>query len=87
MHLLNGSLKKFILSLIITCSSGLTAFCQNNIVDAGAQPKLFLQEGVATPNNESVSTFTPDGNTVYLADGQTILFFQKDPMVNGPNQP
>jgi Tol biopolymer transport system component len=69
-------LKKLILCLTIIGSTGFAAFCQD-IVDPNTQPKLFLQEGVSTPNNESVSTFTPDGNTVYLADGQTICFSKK----------
>jgi hypothetical protein len=79
MHFITRSFKKFILCLIITCSVNLAAFCQN-IVDTVVRPKVFLQEGVSAPNNESVSTFMPDGHTVYLADGQTICFSK---MING----
>src|ERR1700752_2468019 len=62
---------------------GITVLCTalyasgQDIVDPAAQPKVFLQEGVSTPNNESVSTFMPDGKTVYMADGQTIVFSKK----------
>jgi Tol biopolymer transport system component len=52
----------------------------SEIITAGAGPKLFLQEGVSAPNNQSVPTFTPDGNTVYLADNYKISVSKK---VNG----
>jgi Tol biopolymer transport system component len=79
MYFIGTLSKKLILSLIITCGSSLIAFCQN-IVSPGSKPEVFTQEGVATPNNESVSTFNPDGNTAYIADGQTIVFSKK---ING----
>jgi Tol biopolymer transport system component len=79
MNFISLSLKRTILSLIIVFGVIPVAFCQN-IVDAGAKPAVFLQEGVATPNNESVATFLPDGNTVFFADGQTICFSK---MANG----
>ncbi|MDB5145065.1 MAG: hypothetical protein JWQ66_3778 [Mucilaginibacter sp.] len=79
MNFISLSLKRTILSLIIVFGVIPAAFCQN-IVDAGAKPAVFLQEGVATPNNESVATFLPDGNTVFFADGQTICFSK---MANG----
>src|SRR6201996_9839368 len=79
MYFIETLSKKLIVSLIIACSPGLAAFCQN-IVSPGSKPEVFTQEGVATPNDESVSTFMPDGKTVYIADGQTIVFSKK---VNG----
>jgi hypothetical protein len=48
-----------------------------NIVPAGAKPQVFTQEGVDSTSNQSVATFLPDGETVYLADGTTILFSKK----------
>ena len=79
MNFITGSFKRIIFSLVIVFGATLTAFCQD-IVNAGAKPEVFLQEGVATPNNESVATFLPDGKTVFFADGQTICFSK---MVNG----
>jgi Tol biopolymer transport system component len=79
MHFTNGLSKKNILSLIITCCAGITAFCQN-IIDPGSKPVVFMQEGVSIPNDQSVATFTPDGNTAYIAAGQTICFSK---MVDG----
>lgn len=73
MYLITASLKKAGFCLIILCSASLTALSQN-IVDPAARPAVFLQEGVVTPNNESVATFMPDGKTVFFADGQTICF-------------
>jgi Tol biopolymer transport system component len=71
--------KELTFSLAIICCTTLAAFCQN-IVSPGSKPEVFIQEGVATPNNESVSAFMPDGNTVYIADGQVIVFSKK---ING----
>jgi Tol biopolymer transport system component len=48
------------------------SFICAQIIDANASPKVFLQEGVSVPNNESVPAFAPDGNTVYLADNYKI---------------
>jgi Tol biopolymer transport system component len=70
------SLFKWVVPCIAVLGSALNIQAQN-IVDPAAQPKVFTQEGVATPNNESVSTFMPDGKTVYMADGQTIVFSKK----------
>ena len=53
---------------------------QQNIIETGALPKVFLQEGVSVPNDESAPSFTPDGKTVYLSDHNTICFSK---MVNG----
>jgi WD40-like Beta Propeller Repeat len=50
------------------------------IIDAHAKAAVFLQEGVAVPNEESAPTFMPDGQTVYLADNNTIRFSN---LVNG----
>lgn len=79
MYFINNIPKKLILSLAIFGCSSLYAFCQDIIVP-NSKPEVFTQEGVILPNNESVSTFTPDGKTVYLADGTTICFSKK---VNG----
>lgn len=67
---------KWVVPGIAVLCTTLSAFCQD-IVDPAAQPKVFTQEGVSDASNESVSTFMPDGNTVYLADGQTIVFSKK----------
>lgn len=70
------SFKRITTCLTIILSAHI-AFSQD-IVDTAARPKVFLQEGVATPNNESVATFMPDGKTVFFADGQTICFSKLD---------
>jgi Tol biopolymer transport system component len=67
---------KWVVPGIVVLGTALTAVGQN-IVDPNAQPKVFTQEGVPSPNNESVATFMPDEKTVYLADGQTIVFSKK----------
>jgi Tol biopolymer transport system component len=53
---------------------------RSDFIDPGSQPAVFLQEGVPVPNGESAPTFMPDGNTVYLADNDTIRFSK---LVNG----
>jgi len=73
MYLKITSAKKIILSIIITCSASIAAFCQD-IVEPGSKAIVFTQEGVSSPNDESVATFTPDGKTAYIAVGQTICF-------------
>ncbi len=72
-------LLKWVVPGILVLCTALTSFGQN-IISPGAVPKVFSQEGVSTPNNQSVTAFAPDGNTVYLADGQTICFSK---MING----
>lgn len=68
--------KKLILtSVIISCAS-MASFCQN-IISPGSKPTVFTQQGVSSPNNESVPAFMPDGRTVYLAEGTTICFSKK----------
>jgi Tol biopolymer transport system component len=49
---------------------------QQDIIVPGSMPKVFTQEDAST-TNESAPTFTPDGNTVYLADNNTIRVSRK----------
>lgn len=70
------SLLKRVAWCVPLCCAALSTLGQD-IVDPASQPTVFLQEGVPAPNNESVATFMPNGNTVYLADGQTIVFSKK----------
>ena len=51
-----------------------------NIIAPNAKPAVFLQQGVSVPNGESAPCFTPDGNTVYLSDNDTIKISKK---ING----
>lgn len=76
MYFLGPLSKKLIISLIIACSPSLAAYCQN-IVNPGSKPEVFTQEGVAKTDDESVAAFTPDGNTAYIANGQTIVISKK----------
>jgi Tol biopolymer transport system component len=84
MQFLYVLLREFILGMIITWCTILSSFGQSiqqrSIIDTGARPVVFLQDGVSVPNDESSPTFMPGGNTVYLADNNTI-FFSK--LVNG----
>src|ERR1700743_1122433 len=43
------------------------------MIGADAVPKMFLQEGVSVPNDQSSLSFTPDGKTVYLSDNNVIV--------------
>jgi len=76
--------KEIILGIIITWCAIFSAFGQSgqqqNIIDTRSGPKVFMQEGVSMPNDESAPTFTPDGNTVYLSDNNTVCFSKR---VNG----
>jgi len=77
-------LREIILGVVITWCTVFSLFGQTdqrqNIIDSGARPVVFTQEGVAMPNDESAPAFTPDDKTVYLADKQVICFSK---MVNG----
>lgn len=59
------------------------AFCQTNaanIIDSTAMPQLFAPGILSTPYSEWSTSFTPDGQTVYSAQGGaywTIIFSQK----------
>ena len=80
----NTVLKEIILGVIITWCTILSSFGQGtpqrSIIDTGARPTVFLQDGVPEPNDESSPTFMPGGSTLYLADGNTICFSK---LVNG----
>jgi len=56
-----------------------TVFSQD-IVVPGVKPVVFIHEGMSPINDESVLTFMPDGRTVFIADGQTIVYSSQ---VNG----
>jgi Tol biopolymer transport system component len=70
--------KKTVAILSIGFSS-FTAFSQD-IVVAGANPHTFTHDSMSAVNNESVLTFMPDGKTVFIADGQTIVYSS---LING----
>src|ERR1700733_12903618 len=80
--------REIILGVIITWCTIFSSFGQNagpvtmnqSIIDGSSRPGVFLQEGVSVPNDESAPTFMPGGNTVYLADNNTICFSK---MING----
>ncbi len=84
MQFLYTVLKEVTLGVIITWCTIFSSFGQNvnqeNIIDSNAKPVVFIQEGVAVPNDESAPTFTPDGRAVYLADNNKICVSK---MVNG----
>lgn len=65
----------------ITCCLSNMSFGQSSqtkdILAPGAKPAVFLQEGVNVPNDESAPSFTPDGNSVYMSDHNTICFSKK----------
>lgn len=79
MNMLNLALKSITCCLAVVLCSGVSAFGQN-IVRPGSKPRVFTQEGAANTSNQSVSAFMPDGKTVYIAEGQTIVFSKK---ING----
>jgi hypothetical protein len=54
-----------------------SSIMQRDIISPGSMPRVFTQEGVSTPNDESAPAFTPDCNTVYLADSNIIRFSKK----------
>jgi Tol biopolymer transport system component len=63
------------LMLTVLIYLGTSSYAQNifpDIVENGAMPKVFLQEGVMVPNKQSGPTFSSNGKTVYLADNDTI---------------
>jgi len=72
MHIITHHSKK-IAAVLVTGFSSFTAFSQD-IVVAGAAPTLFTHAAMAVTNNESVLAFMPDGKTVFIADGQTIVY-------------
>lgn len=43
----------------------------------GATPTVFMQDSAASPNDESVPTFMPDGKTVYVANKGIICFSKR----------
>jgi len=68
--------KEIIYGIIITWCSIFSALGQvppsAAVIDPKDQPKVFLQEGVTTPNDESTPSFTPDGKTLYLCNNLKI---------------
>lgn len=72
MHIITYYSKRIATVLTIGFSS-FTAFSQD-IVVPGAKPGVFTHEAMSAINNESVLTFMPDGRTIYIADGQTIVY-------------
>jgi hypothetical protein len=65
-------IQKVSIALSIWASSS-QSFCQD-IVVPGAKPTMFAHEGMSAVYNESVLAFMPDGKTVYIADGTTLVY-------------
>ena len=59
-------------SLLLFSSSSLTLHAQN-IIDTGATVTVFAPGVVSTPFEEVAATFTPDGKTVYFAQGTIAM--------------
>jgi len=64
---------KKIAAVLVIGFSSFAAFSQD-IVVAGATPRVFTHDAMADTNNESVLAFMPDGKTAFIADGQTIVY-------------
>jgi Tol biopolymer transport system component len=68
------------LAAILSIGLGSFSAFSQDIVVPGAKPGVFIHESMSAVNNESVLTFMPDGMTVYIADGQTIVYSS---LING----
>src|SRR5271156_3816376 len=70
-----------VLGVSLTMSvSGQTPGAGKNLPDIfpdASKPAPFLQEGVAVPNQEATPTFTPDGQTVFMADNYKVCVSKK----------
>jgi Tol biopolymer transport system component len=77
--------KGFAFSFTIMSFSGFAAFSQTtppatlqaNIIDTGSRPAVFVPGVVSTPDDEFAPSFTPEGNTVYFANGSSEIYFSK----------
>ena len=76
MQLISWLAREILCGVIITWCSIFSLFGQNtasaDIIDANARPKVFLQDGITSPNDESTPSFTADGKTLYLCNGVKI---------------
>src|ERR1700753_4153287 len=54
-----------------------------DIIDTNARPVVFAPGVVSSPYEEVAATFTPDGNTVYFAQGTIALEICYSKKVNG----
>jgi len=45
---------------------------RTDIIAANVRPKIFLQDGISSPNDESTPSFTADGSTLYLCNNLKI---------------
>jgi hypothetical protein len=78
MEFLYVLVREFVLGIIITWCTILTAFGQTaqqpaplqaNIVDSISRAKVFAEGVVSTPYTEWATSFAPDGKTVYFSRG------------------
>jgi Tol biopolymer transport system component len=71
--------KHSICPAILCLSLAISALGQNarDVFPAGSKPTAFLQEGVPIPNQEATPSFTPDGQTLFLADNQKVCISRK----------
>lgn len=67
---------KWVVPGIAVLCTALSSFGQD-IVNPATQPKVFSQEGVTSTTDQSVTAFTPDEKTAYIANGQTIVVSKK----------
>lgn len=66
----------------ITTLTPITTFAQTNPIDTSTKPTIFAAGVVSTPFEEVAATFTPDGNTVFFAQGtisMEICFSKRSP--------
>src|ERR1700761_2706657 len=60
-----------------------TTAAAQNLIDPNARPVVFAPGVVSSPYEEVAATFTPDGNTVYFAQGTIALEICYSKKVNG----
>ena len=61
--------------IVIFCT--IPAVHSQDIVDASARPAVFIPGVISTPDDEFAPSFTPDGKTVYFANGSSEIYFSK----------
>jgi hypothetical protein len=75
MQFINWLSKEILAGIIIPWCTIFSLSAQSTtsgIIKSGDKPTVFLQAGITTPNDESTPSFTPDGKTLYLCNGQKI---------------
>ncbi|HZY36084.1 MAG TPA: hypothetical protein VFE53_05520 [Mucilaginibacter sp.] len=80
MQLISWLTREICYGIVITWCSFFSLFGQSAptaaIIDNNARPQVFLQDGIASPNDESTPSFTADGKTLYLCDSSKICVSQ-----------